>query len=748
MRIKNSNKEQRAPSIPAAYQRLFEKLKEQDILWCSWKSNEHLAEGLSGGTDIDVLFEEKDRQRVIDVMRSCGFVIFESPVHRKYPGVIDALAIDHSSGHILHAHSHFLLVSGEKNLKSFILPWNDFILKNTVPSEILSLVPTSHPSVETVLLLTRESLKVRWRDQFRTNSGDPWGGKGFKAELDWLKERVSVEHIAQCAKGLLGDEASKIISDMVANDASFGRFVELRDVVKGRSQEKSYRRMGGLSALFSVWLREGLYILTRIAEKLGLQQQVIVRRRTLPGQGVIVAFLGPDGSGKSTVTRTIAKEWSKKLDVACVYFGTGDGDNTLLQYLVKVFVAGALKLKRVFKQASSEDAAKTERPSVSAPPSFSTVLYAVSGALSKKQKMRRITKLRDRGFVVICDRWPQNQVLSINDGPLLSSLNDHPLFLYRFLARWEATIFREVCSAQAPDVVIRLIPSLDVAVARKVENKNLKNVIAEKIKSLETIQFPDAAADHLLDADRPLQGVLEDVREVMWAKLQSQPVLKPRVYECLGLSGAGKTTACERIYNLCGVLSVGDIFPSENPISTANKLALTIYSLLSDPLLYGLILKLTFELGLFKNRKSLSYLFKLPVQKTRLINGVKESPALLEQLLLQNIWSALVCANVKSIKPHVLSPFLLRLYRGLDPVVLYFTIAPEDAAKRVYRRKNGSSRFDGLPQEETLKQLTLSTGLMNDLMVAASYAGLDIRHIDGGAPVDQVSADLKGIIEC
>src|SRR5690606_11391307 len=48
-------------------------------------------------------------------------------------------------------------------------------------------------------------------------------------------------------------------------------------------------------------------------------------RRRLPEGGVIIAVLGADGSGKSTVTAELARWLGAQLDTTRIYFGSGQG---------------------------------------------------------------------------------------------------------------------------------------------------------------------------------------------------------------------------------------------------------------------------------------------------------------------------------------------------------------------------------------------------------------------------------------
>tara|TARA_R110001592_G_scaffold29350_16_gene106716 strand:+ start:3409 stop:5667 length:2259 start_codon:yes stop_codon:yes gene_type:complete len=721
------------------YLHLVRQFKDNNIKWCSWKSNEHLLAGLQGDTDVDMLFFEGDRHRVINLMHDCGFILFSTAKHRSYPGIIDFISIDAQNGKILHAHAHFLLTVGEKYLKSVILPWNKKILETTVPSEINPAINNASPQMEAVLLIVREALKIRWRDIRKTKDSAIWGGKGFHKELEWVKDRATPEEIKACAEEMLNENCAELVHNMVLEGIKFNKLLCLKKTLNNIAKKQEWRRIGPYLALYSIWSHEVFYILTRIAEKLSLSQQMIIRRRVLPGSGVVIAFLGPDGSGKSTVTKTLISQWDSKLDIVHLYFGSGDGHSSFLHRCLKSGIAAGLKIKKILNNTppSKENKLALSSEKKSSKPSLVQSLWAVTGTLDKKKKIKKALKLRKRGFLVVCDRWPQNQVSGINDGPLLSENINHPKWLFRNMARWEKRQFEILRETMTPDVVFRLIPSLDVAINRKPENKDIAEIIERKINLLKDLTIDQNKTLYDIDADKPFDAVMTDVRYSIWNHIQKKPVLGTNLYECIGLPGAGKTTVCREVIKSIDIKSIDHAFSPEKPISKIKKAVLTIWTIILDPIIYALIIKLAFDYKLWKKRVSLGYLFRLPVQKLRLKKAIQSEVYLVEQLILQNIWSAFVSADIQTVRPDYLTPLIAQLYRDMDGTIFYFDITPHEASGRVLERQDGKSRFDNLPESEISKYLDKTQNLMRDIVRAASYAGLSIVQVNASLPINQ-----------
>lgn len=53
---------------------LFEEMNQENIMYCHWKSNEHLSEGLTGENDLDILVHKGDTDKFEKIAIKNGFV--------------------------------------------------------------------------------------------------------------------------------------------------------------------------------------------------------------------------------------------------------------------------------------------------------------------------------------------------------------------------------------------------------------------------------------------------------------------------------------------------------------------------------------------------------------------------------------------------------------------------------------------------------------------------------------------------
>ena len=520
--------------------RFFDQMHHQNVPYCHWKSNEHLREGLTGLTDLDLLVDRARSRELSAILAATGFRRFTAAPGAAYPAVEDYLGFDHETGALLHLHVHYRLVLGEKHLKGYCLPWADVVLDRRV-TDSESGVFTADPAAELVLLLVRSALKLRGRDRIRELRGRPALGKNERRELSWLLERTSSAEVVAVSEMLVGPAAATLLSEMVERGPSLAALRRLRHAIEGplllhrtygRTEARLLRVVRELS-----WLVAGVNART-VRRPLGL-------RRFDPTGGSVIAFLGADGSGKSTMVREVMRWLAWKLDVHSVYHGSGDGTASWLRRPLVVARGLARRRPRRDSRSAAGGPAKAEsmadespeaRPmavesqetvpatgadhhTVSRPRRVTAylALWALVLSWEKRTKLVRSWRARHRGMVVVTDRYPQHQVDGFNDGPLLAAWRHHPSQLLRAVAAWEAAPYRWA-STTPPDVVIKLHVDPDVAHARKSGDAMTRTEVARRVRAVEELSFPVERV-HVIDANRSLEEVLLDVKRVVWSRM-------------------------------------------------------------------------------------------------------------------------------------------------------------------------------------------------------------------------------------
>ncbi|MDN6571046.1 MAG: hypothetical protein L0L22_08615 [Staphylococcus equorum] len=469
---------------------LFNELNAQNIRYIHWKSNEHLQAAINGDTDLDIMVHVEDKKKFVQIIQSHGFSLYQSVGKQSYISISDYIYLDAASQKILHIHLHNYLMIGRKFFKEYLIPIEKNFFEDSIfdPSNTVKIMT---PSQELIVLWMRYALKTSLLKfilkRFKIS-------KDFLKESTWLEDKLCNQQIAEAIEKFGLIEGTKLLSLYKHFfDTNKGTKETIKLIYGIRRALKKYKTeyFTGVRYLF---VRINMIFKYILQNKLN---KPIPYRRINPSGGTIIAIIGSDGSGKSTVIHSMKKTIERKLDVYIEYLGSGDGKSSLLRAPMQVIK----NLKKRNKETNKTVVSNFSKLSTT------KVVWAIVLAFEKKNKLKRIWKAKARGMVVICDRYPQSEVLGINDGPLLFSWVNSDSKLKRKIARWEKGIY-EQAKILKPDLIVKLLISPEIAIKRKPE-ENLDN-INQKVKIIEEIKIP-ANNTIKIDASKPLERVLNDV---------------------------------------------------------------------------------------------------------------------------------------------------------------------------------------------------------------------------------------------
>lgn len=494
--------------------KLLDRLHQTGIEYCHWKSNQHVLEGMFGETDLDMLVAKDRLIEMTEALCQTGYKRFRAVASSGYPAVEDYLAMDQSTGKLVHVHLYYRLIVGEPHLKGYRLPWEPLVLSSRVflPQHGIF---TSCPELEMILLIVRAALKFRMRDRTMLLVGRPYPPSNMVREYLWLKERIDGNRLHEYAVQLVGEKPAASLNDILREGSlTFKGMVNFRKTAM--LLLRNYKSYGAFHRIVYRWKREANWALGVINKR--YLHLPISFRRTPSGGGVVVALLGCDGSGKSTQIKDIVKWLSWKLDVLPIYFGSGDGSSSILRWPFK-FTVHILRGRGLIGRLSTQ-ASKGSRIWVRDEGSWfkrmGRLLWAVFLVLEKKKKMRTLTRARNRGMVVVCDRYPQNQVHGFNDGPLLGYLAKSGSGWMRRIAAWEVSCYA-LAEVVAPDIVVKLHVTPEVAFGRKPDMSFSE--IQRRIDTVRLLQFNSATTVVNIDATMPLEQVTQEIKQRVWESL-------------------------------------------------------------------------------------------------------------------------------------------------------------------------------------------------------------------------------------
>ena len=489
-------------AMPPGLAEVLNEFHRQQVSYCYWKSSRRLHAVLAGEGDIDLLVARKDQHRVQVILAERDFKLFPSVADRDHPATLSFLGYDERGGELIHVHLHFRLIVGERLLKNYRIPWEEVLLARAILHPTLE-IRILEPTCEAVLLVVRACLELRRLDPMTLYV---WQATTRKFALDRaeLAARVDRTTLRDHAAELLSEDLAELVADAFYSEQPLETQVRLRRRIREHfAAHCSYNAV-------EARVRNAGRALLWVAGSLNKHALHAPRpwNRRAPGGGCVVAIIGVDGSGKSTSVATMRTWLGSKVDVVPIYFGTGDGRPSLL---LRPFKLTMPLIMRVLKSKPKPKVASHGKISGPAPGllySMLLMVWAVAVALDKRKKLVAAQRGANRGLIVLTDRYPQNQILGFNDGPLLTRLTAVPHWLRRF----EGAVYA-LARSLPPDLVIKLVVTPETAARREPEMDPA--VIRKRIAALQQLELPVARVV-CVDAEQPLAEVIRAVKHEIW----------------------------------------------------------------------------------------------------------------------------------------------------------------------------------------------------------------------------------------
>jgi hypothetical protein len=123
--------------------------------------------------------------------------------------------------------------------------------------------------------------------------------------------------------------------------------------------------------------------------------------------------------------------------------------------------------------------------------------------------------MAQRGTIVLADRWPQAEIQGLCDGPSASPVHNFG-WLSNILRRYELRLIKQQSSIR-PDLIIKLIVPLDIALQRKSDHP--AEILSRKIDAIQKLTFGGVEVVEV-DSVQPLQEVVRSVRCHLWTTLR------------------------------------------------------------------------------------------------------------------------------------------------------------------------------------------------------------------------------------
>jgi len=475
-------------------QDLLKSLESERILYCHWKSNAALDRALEGEDDLDLLVRRSDGGRFAEIVSRLGFREARAKGLKDLPGVLDHFGYDERADRLIHVHTHYQLVLGSDLSKNYRLPLEGPYLAS---SSARGPVRVPAGEYELAVLVMRLVLKhCTW---------DAWLmglGRLSSSEKRELSELAVPENLAK---------VDPVLAHLRSVDRSL--FEACLDILpEGRPLLKRFRVARRLQKALRSCSRgpqgadTSLKLLRRIWLPLKSRLSKREPKRSPSHGGLLIAFVGGDGAGKTTAINEIYAWLAESFETIKVHMGKPSWS------LTTVLVRGFLKIGtmlRLYPFVIGDD-----EPYSTAFPGYPSLIRSVCTARDRFLTYRRARRFSSNGGLALCDRYPLPPFLKM-DGPQCERTTQglKPNGLLKLLSRVERSSYGKIL---LPDLLIVLRVDPEIAVARKTDETEVS--VRARSGEVWRLNWAETPA-RVIDAGAGKEEILSRLKALVWSHL-------------------------------------------------------------------------------------------------------------------------------------------------------------------------------------------------------------------------------------
>lgn len=433
-------------------------------------------------------------------------------------------APDWESGNLAHLHLFSSVITGESFVKSHLLPFEEMLLAQP---ETIGGIKVANRSAELVLFFVRNCIKYgSWLDLlYLLREPD-----AVREELAWLREGSSLSDASELLRTycpVIDEETFREGLSLFAEPGNLLAKIwfakRVRRALRVYAKLPRYRQIAAYGSLF--WN----YALRRLARQR--------RNKSLASGGAVVAFVGPEATGKSTLVAESKRWLGDAIAVRDIHAGKPpstwltfplNGLVPLLRKLTPEFrtnrIAGHIPDNGHNRAATSSAPAtgETSKQKIGSPTALLYAVRAVAVAWDRRALLLNARRLAAQGEIVICDRYP-SEMIGAMDSPRLEAqpaANGLLPRLYNRLAGIEANLYRQI---PPPDMVIKLSVSIETAKQRNrdriKDNKESDAYVESRHRQVRNWQRPGTKYIYDVSTEKSLPETIHEVKRVIWEAL-------------------------------------------------------------------------------------------------------------------------------------------------------------------------------------------------------------------------------------
>ena len=490
-------------------ERLAEAFARNDIVYCHWKSNIHLAEAAAGEQDLDLLVDRRCLAQALAVLSATGFKPAVARWGPNAPGITHYYGFDETTEELVHVHLFSALLTGESYVKSHLFPFEGLLLQNT---HFYGPLRVTNRQAELVLFTLRAFVKYGslpdllhlWR---KTAS--------LKREVTWLEEGGNRE----AALSLLATYCPVVEK---------GLFVDCLDAVSGDSSlitrillARRVRRRLKVYVRHGFWGRVARYaqlLFAEVSRRVGTKR----KNKALRAGGAVIAFVGAEATGKSTLVAETVRWLGGTFAVSTVHAGKPPA--TLLTAPVSLLLPALRRRLSSFRTNKLEghSGAGASPSSPDEIKGIASLVYAARAVIlawERRQLLLTARRAAANGDLVICDRYPSDTVGAM-DSPRLreqQKANGIVPALVNGFARLEGRLYQQIAP---PDIVLRLNVTIETAQRRNRERAKVGKegdaYVASRHRHAREWQNSGTKFVYDIDTEQSLPQTIHCVKKAIW----------------------------------------------------------------------------------------------------------------------------------------------------------------------------------------------------------------------------------------